>query len=92
MKKEVNIVKYYCDLCKKEIQDETKLIKDCTILGTRKVKVDENTVKSSIVKVKHQDICAECAGKLASIITINDKNQISFVQKPKEVPKKNSNN
>ena len=87
MKKEVNLVKYYCDLCKKEVSDEKKLIMDCTVLGTRKEKVDANTIKSTIVRVKHQDICAECAAKLASLVVVDSKNRISFAPVVKETPK-----
>ena len=85
MKKQV--VKYYCDLCKKEISDEKMLIKDLTVLGIRKVKVDENTVRSGIVRVKNQDICSACATKLASLVVVDSNNTISFAQKPKEVTK-----
>ena len=85
MKKQVT--KYYCDLCGKEVSDEKMLLKDCTLLGTRKVKVEGNRIKTSIVGIKNKDICVACASKLASLIEVDSKNNIKFVEPPKETSK-----
>ncbi len=85
MKKQV--IKYYCDLCGKEVSDEKMLLKDCTLLGTRKVKVEGNRIKTSIVSIKNKDICVTCASKLASLIEVDSKNNIKFVEPPKETSK-----
>ena len=87
MKKEVNLIKYYCDLCGKEVSNEKMLLKDCTLLGTRKVKVEGNKIKTSIVGIKNKDICVACASKLASLIEVDSKNNIKFAEPPKETSK-----
>ena len=87
MKKEINLIKYYCDLCGKEVSNEKMLLKDCTLLGTRKVKVEGNKIKTSIVGITNKDICVTCASKLASLIEVDSKNNIKFVESPKETSK-----
>ena len=78
MKKQVT--KYFCDLCGKEVDDEKMLVTDCTLLGTRKVQVEGNKIRTSLVKVKNKDICSACASKLASMIEVDSKNNIKFVE------------
>ena len=78
MKKQVT--KYFCDLCGKEVDDEKMLVTDCTLLGTRKVQVEGNKIRTSLVRVKNKDICSACASKLASMIEVDSKNNIKFVE------------
>ena len=85
MKKQVT--KYYCDLCGKEVNDEKMLLKDCTLFGTRKIKVEGNKIKTSIVGIKNKDLCVACASKLASMVEVDSKNNIKFAESSKEVSK-----